>query len=116
LSATVLLGECRVVPDDPAGIDQRGAYFNSMCGESQFTTLRQPNSTIGDGGSWLTHWPPLASTGSSPWVHYSRSMHPGGVNVAMADGATRFVANNVAENVWQAAGSRNGGEAVGKIE
>lgn len=43
-------------------------------------------------------------------------MHPGGVNVAMGDGSTRFVANDVAENVWQAAGSRNGREVTGLPE
>ena len=116
LSATVLLGECLVVPDNPASIDLRGGYFNAMYGETLFTTLRQPNTTVGDGGTWLTNWPPLAPTGSSPYVNYSRSMHPGGVTVTMADGATRFVSNNVAANVWQAAGSRDGGESVGKIE
>jgi len=56
------------------------------------------------------------AAGSLPFVHYSRSMHPGGVNVAMGDGSTRFVANDVAENVWQAAGSRNGREVTGLPE
>lgn len=116
LSATLLLGECVVVPDPPSFCDMRGAYFNSMNGETQFTTLQPPNTTVGDGSDWLIDSRPMAPAGSPRYVHYSRSMHPGGVNVAMADGATRFVSNNVAADVWQAAGSRNGGEAAGKIE
>ncbi|GIW78762.1 MAG: prepilin-type N-terminal cleavage/methylation domain-containing protein [Gemmatales bacterium] len=38
------------------------------------------------------------------------SYHPGGVNVAFADGSVRFVSQTVDPNVWTAAGSRNGGE------
>ncbi|MFN9272849.1 MAG: DUF1559 domain-containing protein [Planctomycetia bacterium] len=116
LSATLLLGECVVVPDPPSSGDMRGGYFNSVNGETQFTTLQPPNTTVGDGGDYLTDWRPMAPAGASPYVHYSRSMHPGGVNVAMGDGSTRFVANDVAANVWQAAGSRNGREVTGLPE
>jgi prepilin-type N-terminal cleavage/methylation domain-containing protein/prepilin-type processing-associated H-X9-DG protein len=42
----------------------------------------------------------------------ARSLHPGGVNVAFADGSVRFVKNQVAVGVWQALGSRDGGEVV----
>ncbi len=38
--------------------------------------------------------------------------HQGGVNVVMADGAVRFVANGIDLSVWRAIGSRNGGEVV----
>ncbi|MCA8997530.1 MAG: DUF1559 domain-containing protein, partial [Planctomycetaceae bacterium] len=38
------------------------------------------------------------------------SMHPGGVNVAMGDGATRFVSNSIDRNTWRAIGTRNGNE------
>lgn len=37
----------------------------------------------------------------------ARSGHPGGVNLAMADGSTRFVANAVDIGIWTAIGSRN---------
>jgi hypothetical protein len=43
----------------------------------------------------------------------ARSRHPGGVNVVVCDGAGRFVSDNVDENLWLAAGSTQGGEAVG---
>jgi prepilin-type processing-associated H-X9-DG protein len=42
----------------------------------------------------------------------ARSRHPGGVNVAMADGSLRFVADDVEPAVWKAAATRAGGEAV----
>jgi prepilin-type N-terminal cleavage/methylation domain-containing protein/prepilin-type processing-associated H-X9-DG protein len=36
----------------------------------------------------------------------ARSHHPGGVNIALADGSIRFAVDDVSENVWRAAGSR----------
>jgi prepilin-type N-terminal cleavage/methylation domain-containing protein/prepilin-type processing-associated H-X9-DG protein len=40
------------------------------------------------------------------------SYHSGGVNVGMSDGSVRFVADNINFAVWQAMGTRAGGEAV----
>jgi prepilin-type N-terminal cleavage/methylation domain-containing protein/prepilin-type processing-associated H-X9-DG protein len=54
--------------------------------------------------------------GGHDW--YGRSLmsasseHPGGVNVALADGSVRTVAATVNQEVWWALGTRNGGEAV----
>jgi prepilin-type processing-associated H-X9-DG protein/prepilin-type N-terminal cleavage/methylation domain-containing protein len=42
----------------------------------------------------------------------ARSRHGGGVNVAMADGSVRFVADAVDAAVWQAAATRAGGEPL----
>lgn len=41
------------------------------------------------------------------------SYHTGGVIVCMADGAVRFVSENISLVTWRAIGSRNGGEVVG---
>ncbi len=40
------------------------------------------------------------------------SNHPGGVNVAFADGSVRFVKDSVNVQSWWAIGSRNGGEVL----
>ncbi len=40
------------------------------------------------------------------------SRHPGGVNLAMADASVHFASDTVDITVWQALGSRNGGETV----
>jgi prepilin-type processing-associated H-X9-DG protein len=40
------------------------------------------------------------------------SNHPGGVNVAFADGSVHFIKNSVAPNTWWALGSRALGEVV----
>jgi prepilin-type processing-associated H-X9-DG protein len=40
------------------------------------------------------------------------SMHPGGVNVLMCDGAVRFIGDNVELEIWRAIGTRNGQESI----
>ena len=42
------------------------------------------------------------------------SYHPGGCNVALSDGSTRFVSETIELNTWQAVGSREGKEVVGE--
>jgi prepilin-type N-terminal cleavage/methylation domain-containing protein/prepilin-type processing-associated H-X9-DG protein len=42
----------------------------------------------------------------------ARSAHPGGVNVALADGSVRFIRDTIAFGTWQALGTRAGGEVV----
>jgi len=41
-----------------------------------------------------------------------RSYHPGGVNVGLADGSVQFVTDTVSDDVFQALGTRSGGEVV----
>jgi prepilin-type processing-associated H-X9-DG protein len=43
----------------------------------------------------------------------SSSSHPGGANVLLLDGSVRFVKDGVGLEVWNALGSRAGGEIVG---
>lgn len=49
-----------------------------------------------------------ASNGIAP----PTSNHPGGVNIAMADGSVRFVRDTVSPSTWWALGTRAGGEAI----
>jgi prepilin-type N-terminal cleavage/methylation domain-containing protein/prepilin-type processing-associated H-X9-DG protein len=49
----------------------------------------------------------------SGWgITTARSWHRGGVNVLMADGATRFVFDGIQSSVWRGMGTRSGGELV----
>ena len=43
-------------------------------------------------------------------VNTARSMHPGGVGVAMCDGSVRFTADEISLFVWRAMGTPSGGE------
>ena len=45
-------------------------------------------------------------------VMSASSAHTGGVNVARADGSVAFYTDTVANDVWWALGTRNGGENV----
>ena len=40
------------------------------------------------------------------------SYHPGGVNACFADGSVRFITDNIDPDVWMAAGTRSGNEAL----
>jgi prepilin-type N-terminal cleavage/methylation domain-containing protein/prepilin-type processing-associated H-X9-DG protein len=88
----------------------------------------------GDFGDSLctTYYPPNAANRTTPTAIYPRywsasSFHPGGVNVLMGDGSTRFIKNTISSQifideqmsvprtptgVWQALGTRNGVEIL----
>jgi prepilin-type processing-associated H-X9-DG protein len=59
---------------------------------------------------------PWASLGPQAWDRWSAygSRHTGGMNAAVADGSVRFVRSTVTGPVWQAAGTRAGGEVPGE--
>jgi len=42
----------------------------------------------------------------------ARSFHTGSVNVLLMDGSVRSVRNGISLSIWQALGSRNGGEVI----
>jgi prepilin-type processing-associated H-X9-DG protein len=46
----------------------------------------------------------------------ARSRHPGGVNMALGDGAVRFVAESIDQAVWHALSTREGGEPAPDVE
>ncbi len=76
---------------------------NWMIGSLIFATynhLALPNSPFADCVS--------GDTGLSS----SRSAHPGGVNVGLADGSVRFIRNGVSLEVWRALGTKAAGEAI----
>ena len=45
----------------------------------------------------------------------ARSLHMGGVNVLLGDGAMRFISDNVDETTWRAISTRGSGELVGEL-
>jgi prepilin-type N-terminal cleavage/methylation domain-containing protein/prepilin-type processing-associated H-X9-DG protein len=134
-SNTVMLSELILTPDDtgPAlpwgNIDTRGMYYRPTHGGVLFTTRCTPNEMRWYIASpdpdprygWdqvkscidLSKQLPQAPCQPSPGGHASaRSYHQSGANVAMADGAVRFVSNQVDIRVWKPLGTRSGGEAI----
>jgi prepilin-type processing-associated H-X9-DG protein len=121
-SSTLMVAEIKQGQPGTAG-DYRG---NTWWAEgSGFTTLRTPNSPEPDYISQNcvdTSVNPqnspcqsvVSDTGDANIeVFAARSRHPGGVNVVLCDGSTRFVSNNVAWETWQALGTSRGGEVIG---
>jgi prepilin-type processing-associated H-X9-DG protein len=102
----------------PSFEDSRGVWTYGTMGGNVFSAQTGPNSAVPD-RVWGCRNYPLegmpCTQGGSPWVTNfaaARSYHAGGVNASMADGSARFFSNNIALTVWNALGSRGGGEAI----
>lgn len=70
-----------------------------------YSHVLPPNSAIPDcnpGG--------IIVAGGAPGAYSARALHPGGVNVVMADGSTRFIDETIDLSVWQAMATRDSGE------
>jgi prepilin-type N-terminal cleavage/methylation domain-containing protein/prepilin-type processing-associated H-X9-DG protein len=97
--------------------DHRGDVFNDDYNCTMFMTYTTPNSTLADqmgstvfcGNLWMNN-PPCNS--QVPAWNASRSRHPGGSNVLMADGSSRFIKNSINVMSWRALGSSSGGEVL----
>ena len=49
---------------------------------------------------------------AKPSLYGAGSPHPGGFNVAFADGSVRFIKNAIKPEVWKAIITRAGGEVI----
>ncbi len=96
--------------------DTRGVWaYGAMCA-SILSTKTGPNSTVPDGVWGCRSEPaermPCVQIGSPYAENYSaaRGYHPGGVLGCLADGSVSFYSDSIALDVWQAIGTRGGGE------
>jgi prepilin-type N-terminal cleavage/methylation domain-containing protein/prepilin-type processing-associated H-X9-DG protein len=102
------------------GADLRG--FTWYGPTSGFTTYIGPNSPLPDilpeqsqcVYPFSTNPPCTWNTlqDDLPVYLVSRSLHPGGVNVVLADGSVHFVKNQVNLTVWRALSTTQGGEII----
>jgi prepilin-type N-terminal cleavage/methylation domain-containing protein len=116
LSNTLAFSEIKLVEDTDSH-DIRGRYHNPTHGGVMFTTLYPPNTTRPDRFNWCALNPPADAPCLQTTVdmHVStRSYHPGIVNAARADGSVASIADGVDVAVYNALGSRNGGESLGE--
>ena len=91
--------------------------FNDDYNCTMFMTYTTPNSKLPDqmgatvfcGNLWMNNPPCNAQV---PAWNASRSRHPGGCNVLMADGSSRYVKDSVNVLTWRSLGSTTGSEVL----
>ena len=124
LLSEVLAGKVEVFGNPDRLWDVRGLWAWHMVGSSSYTHRNTPNSSAGDAlwanpGQDIECVPepnmPCDNTHGTAFDRFhaaARSRHPGGVNVAFADGHVQFVSDTVDRTVWQAISTIAGGEVV----
>lgn len=75
--------------------------------QTAFNVLLPPNSVY---PNCTAHCGGCAPDG--PAAVGARSLHTGGVNICLADGAVKFVGNNIDYSLWQYMGSRSDGNKI----
>jgi prepilin-type N-terminal cleavage/methylation domain-containing protein/prepilin-type processing-associated H-X9-DG protein len=85
-----------------------GCHSNSWgCPNTYITTTAGPNWAFPDVQEGGCRW-----NGIGPGIRPPRSLHAGGVNVALGDGSVRFIGNGIDLLTWQYLGARNDGQPV----
>ncbi len=112
----------------PGVAAERGWYTSGNLGDTLFATFFPPNAYR---RTWLG--------ALNAWLYSASSLHPGGVNILMGDGSVRFIDENIdswasdpltgqpvgatknpggwwenlpSPGIWQALGTRAGGEVI----
>jgi prepilin-type processing-associated H-X9-DG protein/prepilin-type N-terminal cleavage/methylation domain-containing protein len=119
-SNTMVFGEYLTgLPESEAPKDFRGNHWMDIPGYSQIYTQSTPNSSSPDLFSpteWCFNRPelnlPCAGSTLEETRAASRSRHPGGVNILLADGSVRFIDERINLDLWQALATISGGEAL----
>ena len=96
---------------NPMGQQQKGlTWAYGAKGFTLFNTVQNPNDKQYPFGSCQ-----MGCDGCGINVANTigaQSQHPGGVNVAMADGSVKFIKDTIARRTWFALGTRAGGEVI----
>ncbi len=111
--AAVLAGlqACTIAIQSRQGLNNtRGIFWEvGSLGMTMFNTIAPPNST-------QYNWGDCRYTGggypNDATFANANSLHPGGVNVLMADGSVRFVKNSINMYTWWSLGTRANGEVI----
>ncbi len=127
-SATIMVGEIRLQQDSiPASgtgnvvcggaHDLRGRYYNGHHGNNTVTTMRPPNTPVGDAAQYCNGTPevPCRECRNGLTEQHIRSWHEGGAQVGLADGSVRFISSNIDTNTFKALGTIRGGEVIGEF-
>lgn len=95
-----------------AGTAASGAYWSNARGakwiNGHYADANYNHHLLPNDARW-----DCSNASHNPGQAAARSMHPGGVNILLGDGAVRYATNNVSALVWQALATRAGGEVIG---
>jgi prepilin-type N-terminal cleavage/methylation domain-containing protein/prepilin-type processing-associated H-X9-DG protein len=114
VATRAFLASCDSIPPTASSLRSDGSGYVWIAGYpwhltvNSYTHVGGPNTVVCHNpadASWLTFVGQLGSAAPN-------SNHPGGVNVAMADGSVRFVKDTIGLETWWAIGTRNSGEVV----
>ena len=109
LSNTAFLAELRTVP----GFDYRGMHYpEGVLYHTNCTPNSLANDQVHNGACVSLPDMPCVDSFSShtnrKLILTTRSQHPGGVNLLLGDGSSRFVGDSISLDVWRALGTPNG--------
>jgi prepilin-type processing-associated H-X9-DG protein len=87
---------------------QGASWDQGMFGYTLGNMLLPPNPQYPNcrGCVWYGDWD------CDPAIHTLSSFHPGGANIALADGSSRFIKSSTSLQIIWALGTRAGGEAI----
>ena len=119
MSNTLLASESLIRSGGTASWGEAGGYWGGAPhGSFGFSSLQAPNTTVADRvySCKSTTTPNVPCENGNPSLtgrwNFARSKHPGGVNVVMADGATKFISENINITTWQLLGVKDDGLAI----
>ena len=93
--------------------DLRGfSWANGEYRTTLYNHAREPNADELDCLAAVMNTADMAKMYAGYGWRTARSRHPGGVHIALADAAVRFLGDAVAPQVWRAVSTREGGEGV----
>ncbi|QGQ22525.1 DUF1559 domain-containing protein [Gimesia benthica] len=127
MSNTVAISE--IISADGYGssdtTDIRGVWMSPAMGATIFSAYNSPNARVAD---ILAACDDTISVTTSPYMNCTedrstenvyaaaRSYHTGGVNALMADGAVRFISDNIDKNgIWHPLNTVRNGETIGEF-
>jgi prepilin-type N-terminal cleavage/methylation domain-containing protein/prepilin-type processing-associated H-X9-DG protein len=103
---------CMAVTPSTGGANQFSEggrnWSNGNYTPTRYNHVMPPNSKACVAGT-----PDTSTINTEPTATTATSMHPGGVNVVLCDGSTRFVRESISAIIWQRAGSRKDGNSIG---
>ncbi len=114
-SNTIMFAEHIAVPDTTSERDWHGRMYRGKHLGVLFSTLEPPNTQIPDElirCDDSNPFVPCTNGIGNPNVMYSRSLHAGGAQAALADGKVTFFSENVDRTVFHGLGTRANREAV----